>query len=271
MYARRNFWFQVLDALGEPITSGLKITLLAADGAAAAVYAGESGSTEVGSTGVISSTTFDALTPAGIVSFWTPLTSIDVEIVSEEGAHLKVEGLTGADHRIVLDVHRADVQLAYANSAVSTSVENTTAATTFDKNVTLSGENLKAGDVIEIDALVWVEDQNSTDTLTVILYVGTEAILTTSAVDVADNDLFHVHALVHVNTAGASGKLAAHGIYTFGVPGTAVPTPFRKGEASEDLSGDVAVKLTGTWSVAHADNECELHGLTVKVLHNGNV
>ena len=271
MYARRNFWFQVLDALGEPITAGLKITLLAADGAAAAVYAGESGSTQVGTTGVLSSAVFDALSPAGIVSFWTTAPTIDVEIVSEEGAHAKVEGLTGAQHRIVLDVHRSDTQLVYANVAVSTSLENTIVATTFDKFATLAGENLKAGDVIEIDALVWVEDQNSTDTLAIILYVGTEAIVTTSAVDVADNDLFHVHAEVHVNTAGASGYLAAHGVYTFGVPGTAVPTPFRKAAAAEDLSGDVVVKLTGTWSVAHADNECELHGLTVKVLHNGNV
>ena len=57
-------------------------------------------------------------------------------------------------------------KLLYANTAGATSVENTTDETDFDKSVTVDGDLLKLGDVLHIRGHVWVEDQNSTDTLT---------------------------------------------------------------------------------------------------------
>lgn len=157
--------------------------------------------------------------------------------------------------------------LAGANTAYSTSHENTTDAADFDETVTINGNDLVAGDVVEVDAMVWVEDNNSTDTLTILLKFGTETIVTTAAVDVADNDLCHIHALITITTAGASGYIMAQGYTTFGVPGTAVPKPFRKALAAEDLSGDIEIAVNADWSVAHADNECELQSLIVKVWH----
>lgn len=153
--------------------------------------------------------------------------------------------------------------LLFANLADSAEVENTTTETAFDVSKTIDGTRLLAGDVLEIVARAYVVDQNSTDTLTLRLKVGTEEIVATAAVDVADADIGLIHAFVTVRAAGASGKLAASGHQALGVPGTVACLPFRKDEASEDLSGDVAVTVTAEWSVAHADNEVELENLIV--------
>lgn len=153
--------------------------------------------------------------------------------------------------------------LIYSNVADSAQVENTTTETAFDKSKTINGAELQVGDVLEVIAQVFVEDNNSTDTLTVKLYVGTEEIVTTGAVDSADNDIVYIHAFIVVRAVGASGAIAGTGVVANGVPGTVTAKPFRKAEASEDLSGDVAITVKATWSVAHADNECELENLIV--------
>lgn len=153
--------------------------------------------------------------------------------------------------------------VAYANLADATSVENVTAETAFDKIVTLDGPSLKAGDVLHIRARVWVEDNNSTDTLTLKLYVATQEIVTTGAVDVADNDIGYIDAMVVIREGGATGKLSASGVVALGVPGTVTAKPFRLAQADEDLSGDVAITVKATWSGLHADNECELEDLIV--------
>jgi hypothetical protein len=153
--------------------------------------------------------------------------------------------------------------VAYANLADSAQVENTTTETAFDKSVTVDGPSLKAGDVLHIRARVFVEDNNSTDTLNLKLYVGTQEIAATGAVDVADNDIGYIDAMVVVREGGATGKLSASGVTALGVPGTVTAKPFRLAEAAEDLSGDIAITVKATWSVAHADNECELEDLIV--------
>lgn len=153
--------------------------------------------------------------------------------------------------------------LLYAAIADSAEVENTTDETAFDKSKTIDGGELKVGDVLEIIARAYVLDNNSTDELTLKLKCGTEVIVSTGAVDVADGDIGFIHAFVTVRAVGASGKLSASGVVGLGVEGTVTAKPFRKDEASEDLSGDVAITVTATWSVAHADNEVYLEDLIV--------
>jgi hypothetical protein len=154
--------------------------------------------------------------------------------------------------------------LVYSNQASGTSVENTTTETVLATK-TINGALLKVGDVIEVIGHVWVEDNNSTDTLTVKLYVGTEEIVTTGAVDVADNDVGYIHAHIVVTAIGASGAVRATGVVGLGVPGTVTAKPFRKASATEDISGNIAIAMKATWSVAHADNECEMEEFIVKL------
>lgn len=153
--------------------------------------------------------------------------------------------------------------LLYKNTADSTTVTNTVTETAFDLSKTIDGAGLKAGDVLEIMARAYVSATNSTDTLTLKLKVGTETIVATAAVDVANGDVGYLHAFVTVRAAGASGSLSASGVQALGVPGTVAALPFRMDAASEDLSGDVAVTVTATWSVANAGNVTDLEDLLV--------
>jgi len=201
--------------------------------------------------------------------------------------------LYGADDGKVNDVHTTDgpalgiaLQAGSANLAVievvpeqdrgglvlasiadSTEVENTTVETAFSTgSKTIDGAKLKAGDVIEVIARAYVLDNNSTDTLTGKLYLGTEEIVATPAVDSADADIVFIHAWITVRIAGAGGHISASGLVANGVEGTVTAKPFRKDDAAEDLSGDVAIALKATWSVAHADNEVYLEDFIV-ILH----
>lgn len=152
----------------------------------------------------------------------------------------------------------------YANVANSADVENTTAETAFDKTTTVPPEVLAAGDVIRVRASVFVLDNNSTDTLNLKLYVGTEEICATGAVDVADGDVGYIEADIVVRIAGSGGHISACGVTALGVPGTVTAKPFDKADAAEDLSAGAAITVKGTWSVAHADNEAYLTNLIVE-------
>ncbi len=147
--------------------------------------------------------------------------------------------------------------LVYSSVEDSASVENTTTETAFETSKTINGADLAVGDVLEVICRVWVEDQNSTDTLTLKLYLGTEEICTTGAVDVADNDIGFIHAWITIRSLGASGTIIATAETALGVPATVTTTPLRKAQATEDISGTFEIAVKATWSVAHADNECE--------------
>lgn len=172
---------------------------------------------------------------------------------------------------VEFNTNSADPNMAaYANTAQSTSVENLAVETDFDKSVTLDGKRFKKGDVIHVQAQVFVEDQNAADTLTLILYAGTEEIWNSGAIDVADNDIGFVDVYINVAAIGVTGKLIWSGVALLGVPGTEVLTPFGQTTAAgetEDISGDVPVKMSATWSAAHVDNECELRYLLVEILN----
>lgn len=180
---------------------------------------------------------------------------------------IAMESASGDGSQIeVLRIERPS-NLAYANVAASAEVENTTAETAFDKSFTVDGASLQAGDVLKVRAQGVVVDNNSTDTLNVKLYLGTEEIAATGAVDVADGDIFFIDATIVVRTVGATGTIVACGLVGLGVIGTVTAKPFLKAQATEDISGNVAITVKGTWSVAHADNEVRLDILTVERLN----
>lgn len=164
---------------------------------------------------------------------------------------------------IPLGARATGSKLLYSNQANSADHENTTDEAAFDKSKTIDGASLRVGDVLEVVAQANVLDNNSTDTLTLRLKVGSEEIIATAAVDVADGDIGYIHAFIAVRALGASGAIAACGVQGLGVPGTVTAKPFFKSEAAEDLSGDVAITVTADWSVAHADNEVFLENLIV--------
>lgn len=187
----------------------------------------------------------------------------DTTTADGPGLYLALEAGSG-DGAVIEAVPLAlGTRVLYANLADSAEVENTTTETAFDKSKTIDGASLKVGDVLEIIASANVVDNNSTDTLNLKLYVGTEEVVATGAVDVADGDVGFIHAFVVVRAVGASGAISATGVHALGVPGTVTAKPFMKAQATEDISGDVAITVKATWSVAHADNEVELENLII--------
>lgn len=146
-------------------------------------------------------------------------------------------------------------RLKYAQTAASSAHTNSTDETTL-ATVTLGGAKFRKGDVIKVRAQGIATATNSTDTLTVKLYLGTEVICSTGAVDVADNDIWFIDADIVIRTIGASGSIVACGVVGLGVEGTVTAKPFKLAAATEDISGDVACKVTADWSVASASNSC---------------
>jgi hypothetical protein len=158
-------------------------------------------------------------------------------------------------------------ELAASAVAASSAITNTVTETAFSTgSKTLDGTQLRVGDVIRVRLQGIATATNSTDTLTVKLYLGTEEIVTTGAVDVADNDIFFIDCDIVVRTIGASGAIVACGLVGLGVEGTVTAKPFKKASATEDISGSVAVAAKATWSVAHAGNSCRLDVFNVQVL-----
>lgn len=185
------------------------------------------------------------------------------------GCMMALETAT-ADDDVIEAVYIGPKQtgLIYSATADSDDVENTTTETAFSNaSKTIDGSTLQVGDVIEVIGQVLCTDSNSTDTLNVKLYVGTEEIVATGAVDASDDDILQIHAFITIRSTGASGTLAATGTFSpLAAAGSCTTEAFSKSQATEDISGDVAIAMKATWSVAHADNECECENFVI-IIH----
>lgn len=147
--------------------------------------------------------------------------------------------------------------------ADSATITNTTDKTYFDQTVTIPVELFTRGKKISILATGRCPSTNSTDTLVITLEVGALTVATTATVDVANDDVFIISADVLPDAIGASGTVLAAGQHVLDATGT-VPTPFSLA-AALDSSADLVVRCSATWSVAHADNQVALTGLSVAV------
>lgn len=162
-------------------------------------------------------------------------------------------------------------RLLYANTATSTAHTNTTTEALFDTNYTIPANMLKAGDVLKIRFQGIATATNATDTLTIKLYIdgltGT-ALLTGTATDVANNNIFAGEAVVIFRTVGASGTLVAVGTHT-DVPaasGTAVHDITEiTASTAIDTTATIQVGVGADWSVADVGNSARLDIMTVEL------
>lgn len=168
-----------------------------------------------------------------------------------------LEAATAANDVVeVLPIFGEGTGLLAAAIADSASITNTTTETAFSTcSKTLDGGEFQIGDVIEVLFRGHCVATNGSDTLNLKLYLGTEEICATGAVDVANSDVGCIHAFITIRTLGASGTLSATAFTALGVAGTAAMLPRRKDQATEDMSGDVAVAVKATWGAANAGND----------------
>ena len=149
----------------------------------------------------------------------------------------------------------------------SSLVQNTNVATSFG-SVSLPAGSLTAGTHIRVLALGTVVNQNSTDTLGIVLKLGSTTITTIAARDPATSDVFHLRADILVRSTGASGAVRAASEHLFAAPAGYVAGAEVVGTASVTVDTTVAnlLDLVGTWSVTNANNIARLDAMTVEII-----
>ena len=131
---------------------------------------------------------------------------------------------------------------------------NTTTAGDASATVTIAANTLVAGNAIHVKSYGRVVDNNSTDTLTPVLKIGSTAIGTGAALDVADSDLVRLDCWITIRTIGSSGTFVADGtLETDAVGGTKLL--FTKASTTIDTTAAQILAMNFDWSAAHGDNE----------------
>ena len=154
-----------------------------------------------------------------------------------------------------------------ASTAASAAVTNTASETAFDKTVTIPANSLVDGSLLHIRAWGIATGTDSTDTLQLKLRLAdgtnTIALITTTALDVADNDTFVLDSWVTIRTDGASGTLVASGWYAEDAEGTAAMQQDTVNSSTVDTTAEITIDVTANWSAAVSANTCRLDQLIV--------
>lgn len=160
--------------------------------------------------------------------------------------------------------------LLYTQVAAGTAHSDSTTETAIG-SFSIPANTLKVGDVIRVKFQGIATATNSTDTLLVKLYIGGitgTALLTGTATDVANNNIFCGECDITIRTTGATGTLVAFGSHS-DVPaasGTAVPVYEITPSTTVDTTAAQVIAVGADWSVASASNSCRLDILTVEKL-----
>lgn len=161
--------------------------------------------------------------------------------------------------------------LAYAATAASTAISNTTTETLFSNQYSIPANALAVGSVIRIRYQGIATSTNSTDTLAVKLYIGGlsgTVLISHAATDVANNDVFQGEYMLSIRTAGASGTMVGCGTYK-SIPaaeGTMTVKDDILASTAIDTTAAQVVGVSATWSVASASNSVRLDVMTVEIL-----
>lgn len=161
--------------------------------------------------------------------------------------------------------------VVYSAVAASAAHTNTITEALFDKQYSIPANTLIAGSVIKVRYQGIATATNSTDTLLIKLYIGGlsgTAILTGTATDVADNNIFAGEALIQIRTSGASGTLVAVGTHT-DVPAASGTATHGICEITASTTIDTtAAQVIGVgadWSVASSGNSARLDIMVVEI------
>lgn len=165
------------------------------------------------------------------------------------GVALQAAGGAGELIEILPDVDaEAPEGLLAVAVAPSTAITAASAQTPDNGSVTIHGAQLKVGDVIEVEALLSIDTTTGSETVTFSLLLGTETIVATEAPDAVNADVAYIKASIVIRAIGSSGSVSACGLQGNGVLATMDAHPFYKAAATEDISGDVVLKVTSTAS-----------------------
>jgi len=194
---------------------------------------------------------------------------LDVADDASIGGILTVDGRATTADGVESGTARVIGGRAYSNVAVSTTpdVSGSHAEAAFDVDYTIPASTIKAGSVIKISGMGTVIDQNASDTLTVAVKIGAETLLVSTAVTVADNDVFVFECTAFAYAVpGGAVPLTAWG--TINMDATGTVSGFQQGKTTGNLAtnGALDVTITHDWSASHADNDARLDALFVEII-----
>lgn len=189
--------------------------------------------------------------------------SPDVYIRGDTGAMRQTDGTTDAPVNGWLG------GVVYSAVAASAAHAATVTEALFDKQYSIPANTLVAGSVIKVRFQGIATTTASTDTLTIKLYIGGlsgTAILTGTATNATDNDIFTGEALIQIRTAGANGTLVAVASGNIVPAATRVAVPVYQITASTaiDTTAAQVVGVGADWSTTDA-NSARLDIMVVEI------
>jgi len=190
--------------------------------------------------------------------------SPDVYLRGDDGTLRQTDGTTDAAVNGWLG------GVVYNSVAASAAHTATTTEALFDKQYSIPANTLKAGTRIRVRFSGIATATNSTDTLTIKLYLGGlagTAILTGTATDVANDNIFTGEAEIVIRTAGASGTMVAiaSGSIVPAATRVAVPVYQITAETVIDTTAAQVVGVGADWSTNNAGNSCRLDIMIVEI------
>ncbi len=260
-----HYHLEIVDENDNPITSGLRVTIYAPNGATAlTVYADQS---ETALTNPITSTVFDAA-PAGKIDFWYGGGSVDVVINDGIGRVISVKSVTPSMNRIIFD-SRLAVSGVLGNITGTDLVDSAGAFVDYVEIVTIDGTLLRPGDLIKISGLIVCDDLHTEAELDVKVEIieGTNDPLllhTGDVVFVLDNDYIKFEIDVRIHTVGSSGKIIWDDrVWTnlnsvLALHDGTIEDGVSLAGSTLDLSGDIVITASGDYKNAHADQESQV-------------
>lgn len=177
--------------------------------------------------------------------------------------------LVGADD--TLGVANPVGRLVYTNTAASTAHTNTTTEALFDTQFSIPANTLQVGSLIKVRFQGIATSTNSTDTLTIKLYMGGlagTALLVGTATDVANDNIFAGEWEGIIRTIGATGTFVGVGTHTNApaASGTAVHDITEiTASTTIDTTAAQVIGVGADWSVASASNSCRLDFMRVEI------
>lgn len=141
--------------------------------------------------------------------------------------------------------------LVYKNTAASSAVTNTVTETNFDTKYTIPANSLTAGTVVRARFQGIATSTNATDTLTIRGKLGSTVVFATTAVDVANDNIFAGEMTLIFRTVGASGTVVGSAMYNNpGAEGAAILTK-SLASTSADTTAAITLAISAEWSVAN--------------------
>ena len=147
----------------------------------------------------------------------------------------------------------------YAQTAVGTALTNSTTETAL-ASFTIPAGTLSAGKSIAFDAAFITTAAQSTDTLTLKVYIGSTAIATITAEDQTTNDVSVIFGKLTSRALSSSATVAGWVIGTDADATGEAARGFVAVTGSLNTAADLVLSIKGTWSAQSASDsvQCEM-------------